>query len=464
MKKTLLWLSLVLLSVTGNSQDYKTTNTIQEQLEDFRILKTTILESHAGAYTYNDSASLAFNFDKLEKELARASLTKVEQLALYSKFIQTLQCIHTSVYHEKLLLRNLKVKFKLPFEVYFVNNELISKLDYKQEEIRVHKYDRILAINNELISEIRDSLYQFISSDGNNISFKNQKLKHEFLYYYFLYKQQEADCELTYLHNGDTLTRVFPFVFPKKHKKIKQEDTITFEVNQSSGYAKLNLPIPLKNSKKYKKSIDKFMDEVFQDSIDHLIIDLRGLPGGRSQEYMLGYFINDSILMNTESFSGIHHSTYRKQFKNRLNGQYMISNLVPRIFELYGEVIENKSFVISQNQIYNGQVYVLINGGTASAASNLASFFKEWTDAIVVGEESGGGYRYYTTAGAVLQLPNSKIKVDIRSMKGTNNVKNTYENDGVTPHYPIQESSFFDSDEDPPLDFILNELIKKNNR
>lgn len=41
---------------------------------------------------------------------------------------------------------------------------------------------------------------------------------------------------------------------------------------------------------------------------------------------------------------------------------------------------------------FNGRLFVLVNGGCFSTTSELITFLKENTNAIFIGQESGGGY------------------------------------------------------------------------
>ena len=461
MNKLLLSFFCVLLFSFGYSQHYFEKNSVEEQMEDFKIFKTTILECHSGIYDYNDSASLAYNFYKLENALSFRSLSKIEQLALYSKFVSTIKCIHTIAYHKDFFINNLKAKYKLPFDVYFLNNSLRSKKDYINGIDIISKYDRITAINKEPVSEIKDSLYQFISSDGNNMTHKDYYLKNTFLFYYFLYKPQELDFELEYIHNGDTMTSVFKAVRKerKKQKGKNPYERIKFKISKKYNYTHLILSDPLRDTREYNKAIKKIMRRTISDSVSNLIIDLRNLPGGFSQETLMRYFIKEKMIYESQSYTDINSATYKKHFINRLNGEFWASKFLSLVAK---ESQNNHQELTPQKTKYEGQVYVLINGGTVSAASNLASFLKEWANAIVVGEESGGGYKSFNTAGGVLQLPNSKIRVDVRTLKGINKVRNEYEADGVTPHYVIKQSDYFDSKNDNQLRFVIDTLIHGN--
>ncbi len=185
MSKLTLWIVSVLLPFLGGSQEFKKINSIEEQLEDFKIFKTTLLECHIGIYDYNDSLSINEGLDYLENKLATKPMMRIEQLALFSKYVSSLKCIHTGVYQKEMTFKSLDAKYKLPFDLYFVNGELRSKNNYTSGQLSIEKNDQILAINQEPILNLKDSLYPFISSDGNNTSHKNQTLKHRFLFFFF---------------------------------------------------------------------------------------------------------------------------------------------------------------------------------------------------------------------------------------------------------------------------------------
>lgn len=72
---------------------------------------------------------------------------------------------------------------------------------------------------------------------------------------------------------------------------------------------------------------------------------------------------------------------------------------------------------------FKGKIYVLINRASGSMASVVATFLKANERAIFIGEESGGTMEGNTSdAYAKLQLPNTKIRVEIPLTKKVNNV------------------------------------------
>jgi hypothetical protein len=456
MKSNLFCFFLITFSFIGESQEFKQINTVEEQLEDFKVFKTTLLECHSGIFDYNDSLSLYSNLSQVEKKLQSKSLTRIEQLALYSKFVSSIKCIHSIAYHKEMTIRSLEAKFLLPFELYFLNNELRLKENYISDPIRINKNDKIITINGELVNDIKDSLYQFIPSDGNNISRKNQILKTNFLYYYFLYNQRESNFKIEYIHQKDTLKNVFKPSYSDypKRKKSKKKSEIRYSIDTTRGLAVLNLPKPLLISKKYKKDLTSFMANIKSLGIQNLVLDLRNNGGGKSQGWFAGFFVDTNMEYARTEYTSIHNTTYKRHFIHKLKLQFLISKLMSRFSR--NDAID----MVEPKTQFNGQLFVLINGNTGSAASNLASFLKEWTNALIVGEESGGGYKSCNTGGGTLQLPNSKIRIGIRTIKFYNNTCHKYEADGVTPDFIVKETDYFKIKGDEQLNFVLNNLIQ----
>ena len=79
-----------------------------------------------------------------------------------------------------------------------------------------------------------------------------------------------------------------------------------------------------------------------------------------------------------------------------------------------GRYLNKKGFYegCSPNSIhFDGTIYILISGLTFSGGSEFAALAKNYTNAIFIGEETGGGY-YGNTSGSYLKftLPNTQLK------------------------------------------------------
>ena len=98
---------------------------------------------------------------------------------------------------------------------------------------------------------------------------------------------------------------------------------------------------------------------------------------------------------------------------------------------------------------------------TFSAASNLTSTLKEHSNAITIGEETGGSYLKCSSGGLLLKLPNSKLKLRVNPIRFENNVKIKETKGGVVPDYVIKPDMIWDSKNDVQLKFALELISKK---
>jgi C-terminal processing protease CtpA/Prc len=91
---------------------------------------------------------------------------------------------------------------------------------------------------------------------------------------------------------------------------------------------------------------------------------------------------------------------------------------------------------------FTGQVYVLVNGGSASSAAEVPALLHFLGVGTIVGEEVNGGYQG-VTAGILLRLvlPHSKIRTIVPLIAYHNAVlPGTFEGRGVHPHFDVPQT------------------------
>lgn len=424
------------------SQSMFDTLTINEQQRDFEILSQTLLEYHQGLFDYSDSSEI---FERLEnlKEVLKTKHSIVEQYALYANFIASINCIHTTC-RNKIIRKDIKkTNLLLPFRTYYSNNNLIATQSYSKDScLLIDTNDIILKINSLPISEIKSELFKMISSDGQNTTYKEASLRFRFEYYYYLNYLPEDSILLTYTHKKDTLEKYFYTIsydslIPKTNSEINQKKKLKKEPNNlisyldsSNRFVYLKLPYPLPKNFFYHYKIKHFFRNIDTTYFNNLVIDLRNNGGGKDQSHLAGYFTKNKYTFETATCDVKHFKPeYYKYFLNR----FSYYNFTIRCYKF----LKKQKIYCKPKTYYPGNLYVFTNGLTGSAASNLASTLKEKSNAIIIGEETGGGYRGCNTGLLYIELPHSKMVITINHIKVKNNITKEYELDGVTPNYYI---------------------------
>jgi hypothetical protein len=193
----------------------------------------------------------------------------------------------------------------------------------------------------------------------------------------------------------------------------------------------------------FEKFLQDSFREIRQRKIQSLIIDLRDNEGGKDSYGALLY----SYLTN-QSFD------YYKQIRTNTDKKFSFSDHaeLPWYFWGYRQLIgKNKEgqFVWKrhdnlkkqqpQDDAYQGDVYVLINGRSFSVTSEFAAVAYSNSRATFIGQETGGGYKGDNSGFfAIVTLPHSGFILGIPLWHYEMAVKNTNENTGgVKPHYQV---------------------------
>jgi C-terminal processing protease CtpA/Prc len=154
--------------------------------------------------------------------------------------------------------------------------------------------------------------------------------------------------------------------------------------------------------------------------IDNLIIDIRDNTGGMA---FVPPFLYTYIGMKDFKFKeqlvfrhGYRFSNDEYLNRSKLN-DWFNRKLMRKVNDTtYAWTLHNntrKTYRVKKNS-FKGQVYVLVNGMTASGAAEFATLVHHNKRGILVGEESGGDYNGINGYDRTyLQLPNSKIGVMI---------------------------------------------------
>ena len=222
----------------------------------------------------------------------------------------------------------------------------------------------------------------------------------------------------------------------------------------------------------FAEFIEELVDSLNKNRIENLVIDLRYNSGGN---LLLGkqlmYFLTDK--KNLKDFtelaytSKIYKSYFPSEYK-RLESEN--SSMLPhhqliplnRNGEVFDEISDPNSIyhIRPGRPIFKGNIYVLANYGTGSAAALLTTLFQDNNVATVIGTSVGNNPTGLTTL-TPMKLPKTKASVSISSSYSIRPIpsKGIYQ----VPQYEINYSiNDMLQGIDPYLEKVF-ELIRKRN-
>jgi C-terminal processing protease CtpA/Prc len=301
---------------------------------------------------------------------------------------------------------------------------------------------RIVSINGHQMPEIIQRIKSTIPSDGYNTTYKEYRIRKEFDRFFRAHFNNGDTFKIT-VQNPDG--RVSDVILPVVHTTDSQpalNHPSRFTIIDSLQTALLTIPTFTEDG------FTGFLEQVFaqldKQKIKKLIIDIRNNEGGRDEDglTLFSYLVHEPF----EYYKKITVHTADTTFLSRISfGEIPFNTALPD----YSRHVVDNSFLPHSNlglhqprpNAFSGRVYVLINGGTFSTASEFASIAHAKGRAVFIGTETGGGYYGNCSLGTpTLTLPNSKLRLSIPLGKYELAVPNTSPSGrGLIPDVPITE-------------------------
>jgi hypothetical protein len=412
---------------------------MRQQQKDFTVFKKGIFLIEAKIDRHVAMDSIQRVFAATELEFSTKVLSPTEEYKLYAKCINLVQSGHTQVSPTRAVIRDYVVLGKsLPFDMVVVNKHVYvngyagdakkkpkgsAKRNKSQE---IPKGAEIIAIDEMTIPEWMEKIGEFISSDEDDPAFEYVIAGQAFDFFRFLATEEHKNyLEVDYVVKNDTIRESVRLGYaPLKlmEERFKADEKQFDKDKKSFGKFKFIGNVGYFRFPSFNDNHGKLYSEFLKKSfkkirkkkgVETIIIDVRGNHGGNIQTELLSYFVSEPqvvgnyniekrlkrkerrhIKKNTEEFRRYKHNM--REFK-RFERKHPQFN---------GQVV---TYPIDTALIFRGNVIVLTDEGTFSAASLLASQMKTLCNAQIMGSRAGGSY-YACNAGTLkFTLPHSKI-------------------------------------------------------
>ncbi|TDB58224.1 S41 family peptidase [Arundinibacter roseus] len=304
--------------------------------------------------------------------------------------------------------------------------QLYNKPEYLKEIGVIKKNSDVIKLEFDDQSEIELSPISIGSDvDAFNISFKENsisKFQNE-SYSYSIHKDQKFGyLQFNRCHDKiDILdgieSYVKPWLQPLARGYVKRQFQKDNSSKRIANYYNPKYPV-------FKDFVWELIDSLNHHKIENLIIDLRNNPGGNiTLGIQLMYFLTDKDTLQGFSEYAFTSDIYKKYFKKEyqdLEKKYP-EGMPKRCLvktdsdeNLFFEIANSKSkyFIQKNRPLFKGNIYILSNNRTGSAASLLTTLFQDNDIGTVIGTSTGNnpiGATTYTP----MELPNTKAKISI---------------------------------------------------
>jgi hypothetical protein len=425
----------------GNRYDPDRHHAVVELREDFAVLKSSLEEGHGGLYRYSPKATIDRMFDDAVSRLDHP-MTDLEFLALLSGTIAAINDGHSAC----ILPGSAQAWFTtaplhVPFGLTFVEGEAHISRNYTDRD-DVPLGARVISINGQPMREIVERMFAILPSDGRVETSK--------------YRALESDRWLSSAYNalfGPTTSYDVRYLATDGTAGTVVADGISSSTlrQRAARYPEPHHPpialayrrgVPVLTIRTFgsgayrSASIDypRFLQRTFQELADSaaraLVIDLRDNGGGTDAfgKFLAAHLLPDDfhyyrwLEVNRDSFALF-------QFTSQPDRTYPRERLRPNDrgrFDTLGH--PNLGLQHPREPVFDGAVYVLINGRSFSATGEVTSILHHYRRATFIGEEGGAGY-YGNTSGSIvtIRLPNTGMRCRIPLVRYTMAV------DGYTP-------------------------------
>lgn len=463
-----LYLSLFFLlsfsPVFGQSDDQPSFS-VQALQEDFMVFRGSLEDFHPGLYWYRTKPQIDSIFHQIQNSLTNP-LSEREYFRILASVLSKIGCGHTGISLSEQTAK--AISQFLPLKLAFIKGKAYFIEAYGNQPVDMQPGNQLLSINGEGMDVIYDRAMDMLSEDdGFAQSGKHRALNDYFWYIHAeLFEPSEAYAIEFTNHRGEKESTIIPALArkpmydayfsslatdqnPRNVILTTSENVATLVIKSFFGWKEG------KKQVKFERKLQEVFETLQQDQITDLIIDLRDNGGGKVPWVFYSYFVDEPFLFANEadfiysrisaynSFQKLHPDMRflkRKWLNTWLPGSNKMSQIDSSRYRLTG-LFMTKPFQPSLPK-FQGNVYLLIDGGTFSAASDFAAMMKSSGLATIIGEESGGGYYGNTSMEkSYVTLPNSKIRLEIplvRHQLNVNASKNAFGR-GVLPDHEVND-------------------------
>ena len=408
----------------------------QQLQQDYSLLRNILEKKHPSLYWYTGKDSMGIYFDKYYSEIKDSMTEQQFGWKVIAPLTDKIHCGHTSFGRSKAFNSWAEGKQFPSFPLFLKcwNDTMIVTSNLNRKDSALKRGTLITSINGIKNAELTKIMFGYMTEDGNANNVNYLRLSNNFSYFHRNIFGISKMYAVTYLDSIGTEQRINIPVFesPKDSSNKTNESKVVKKDKKETGQKKLlalrSLAVDTANNTAIVTintfslgSLRKFYRQTFryikQAKIDNVVLDIRNNGGGRIRlstlltKYVsrVNFKVADTSFAVAKSLRP--YSKYIKQgFINNLGLFFLTKKNNDGLYH-FG-YWERKLYKPKTVNHYAGNLYVLINGSTFSAAALFSNAVKGQPGVVLVGEEAGGGW--HGNNGILIPdivLPNTNIKV-----------------------------------------------------
>lgn len=390
--------------------------------KDIDLLQGFLYDYHPNIFRYTTKNTFDTAFQNLKLNL-RVMNERQIRIAL-RKIIAKIGCGHTNIIPSQQFIKYYTKNYysNLPLEVSLFDNKLLI-INNLSSDSSIILGSELLSVNGWQSHDLVQHILEMEGSDGLNQSYKSYEITQNFRYFCSLLFGMH-DSFFVEIKDSTNMVKMMQLfekeedsiltIQKNKPQEIKQQTTeqalkqVNASINQHANWAieqkhkKLKIDtinnlaifrIDEFEGKKYKQFYTKIFKTLDEQKIDKLVIDLRGNGGGKMFDacHLLTY-----LLKETFSYEFKRKNT-KVGFRKYMTDSKLLIGFMPLAFNFVAKkTTKNDSTIYTvsnkpqKKYSFKGDIFVLTDGGTFSAASFVASYLKQLSKAMLIGNETGG--------------------------------------------------------------------------